>query len=568
MSDSIISPQSEDRTIPVVAIIGRPNVGKSTLFNRLVGKRRAITDPTPGVTRDPIPERWLLGNHPVTLIDSGGVKMEQEGLDSLVSEKSLSLLDKADAIVFLMECTGVTAEDLMLAERLRPYSDKLVLVVNKVDDISRDSLVWDYFSYGFQRVVGISAAHGLGIEELEDTLLGMLDLVELDEAPQETPRVKLAIMGKPNTGKSTLTNYLNGSDISIVSDIPGTTRDVVQGGFSYKGSDFTVLDTAGIRRKSKVDEDVEYYSVNRAIKTIDICDVVLLMIDSVEGLSEQDKKIASLIVRRGKGVVLVLNKIDLLKGVGNEIEAIKDRVRFLFPILSFAPLVDISALKGRNIGKLLDTVWAVWRQLNKRTDTAQLNNALRAWAETYQPPRGSSGHFKVYYGPQVSVTPIRFLFFVNHVKAFPAVYVQYLKNCIRRDLGFTMVPLEVDLRERRRNPSLHTVSRSEFLADDAKVEAGAESGKSGGPKPRKPAASTVKNAPKKASAQKNSLKPASKATGRNSVKPSGPSGGSTQRTGGKAKAAPKPTKPGNKAAKGKAEKRTRIQSRNSKGRAR
>ncbi len=568
MSDSIISPQSEDRTIPVVAIIGRPNVGKSTLFNRLVGKRRAITDPTPGVTRDPIPERWLLGNHPVTLIDSGGVKMEQEGLDSLVSEKSLSLLDKADAIVFLMECTGVTAEDLMLAERLRPYSDKLVLVVNKVDDISRDSLVWDYFSYGFQRVVGISAAHGLGIEELEDTLLGMLDLVELDEAPQEKPRVKLAIMGKPNTGKSTLTNYLNGSDISIVSDIPGTTRDVVQGGFSYKGSDFTVLDTAGIRRKSKVDEDVEYYSVNRAIKTIDICDVVLLMIDSVEGLSEQDKKIASLIVRRGKGVVLVLNKIDLLKGVGNEIEAIKDRVRFLFPILSFAPLVDISALKGRNIGKLLDTVWAVWRQLNKRTDTAQLNNALRAWAETYQPPRGSSGHFKVYYGTQVSVTPIRFLFFVNHVKAFPAVYVQYLKNCIRRDLGFTMVPLEVDLRERRRNPSLHTVSRSEFLADDAKVEAGAESGKSGGPKPRKTAASTVKNAPKKASAQKNSLKPASKATGRNSVKPSGPSGGSTQRTGGKAKAAPKPTKPGNKAAKGKAEKRTRIQSRNSKGRAR
>ena len=568
MSDSIISPQSEDRTIPVVAIIGRPNVGKSTLFNRLVGKRRAITDPTPGVTRDPIPERWLLGNHPVTLIDSGGVKMEQEGLDSLVSEKSLSLLDKADAIVFLMECTGVTAEDLMLAERLRPYSDKLVLVVNKVDDISRDSLVWDYFSYGFQRVVGISAAHGLGIEELEDTLLGMLDLVELDEAPQEKPRVKLAIMGKPNTGKSTLTNYLNGSDISIVSDIPGTTRDVVQGGFSYKGSDFTVLDTAGIRRKSKVDEDVEYYSVNRAIKTIDICDVVLLMIDSVEGLSEQDKKIASLIVRRGKGVVLVLNKIDLLKGVGNELEAIKDRVRFLFPILSFAPLVDISALKGRNIGKLLDTVWAVWRQLNKRTDTAQLNNALRTWAEAYQPPRGSSGHFKVYYGTQVSVTPIRFLFFVNHVKAFPAVYVQYLKNCIRRDLGFTMVPLEVDLRERRRNPSLHTVSRSEFLADDAKVEAETESGKSGGAKPRKTAASTVKNAPKKASAQKNSLKPASKATGRNSVKPSGPSGGSTQRTGGKAKAAPKPTKPGNKAAKGKAEKRIRLQDRNSKGRAR
>lgn len=571
MSDSIISPQSEDKGIPVVAIIGRPNVGKSTLFNRLIGKRRAITDPTPGVTRDPIPEKWLLGNHPVTLIDSGGVKMDQEGLDSLVSEKSLGLLEKADAIIFLMECTGVTAEDMMLAERLRPYSDKLVLVVNKVDDVSRDSLIWNYFSYGFQRVIGISAAHGLGIEELEDTLLGMLELVELDEAPEEDPRVKLAILGKPNTGKSTLTNYLNGSDISIVSDIPGTTRDVVRGGFTYKGSDFTVLDTAGIRRKSKVEEDVEYYSVNRAIKTIDECDVVLLMIDSVEGLSEQDKKIASLIVRRGKGVVLVLNKIDLLKGIGNELEAIKDRVRFLFPVLAFAPLVDISALKGRNIGKLLDTVWAVWRQLNKRVDTAQLNNALRSWSENYQPPRGSSGHYKVYYGTQVSVTPVRFLFFVNRTKAFPAVYIQYLKNCIRRDLGFTSVPIEVDLRERRRNPSLHTTSRSEFLPDD---DAAGDDSPSGASKAVSQSRSTKTSGSKgTASASKNGkptksgVKPGGKAIGKNSVKPSATQNGSTKRTGGKAKAAPKPTKPGNKAAVGKAAKRAKTQERNSRGRA-
>lgn len=552
MSDSIISPQSEDRNIPVVAIIGRPNVGKSTLFNRLIGKRRAITDPTPGVTRDPIPERWLLGNHPVTLIDSGGVKMEQEGLDSLVSEKSLSLLDKADAIIFMMECTGVTAEDMMLAERLRRYSDKLVLAVNKVDDVSRDPLIWNYFSYGFQRVVGISAAHGLGIEELEDTLLGMLNLVEIDEAPEKEHRIKLAIMGKPNTGKSTLTNYLNGSDISIVSDIPGTTRDVVRGGFSYKGTDFTVLDTAGIRRKSKVGEDVEYYSVNRAIKTIDDCDVVLLMIDSVEGLSDQDKKIASLIVRRGKGVVLVLNKIDLLRGIGNEMEAIKDRVRFLFPVLSFAPLVDISALKGRNIDKLLDTVWAVWRQLNKRTDTSQLNNALRAWAETYQPPRGASGHYKVLYGTQVSVTPVRFLFFVNRIKAFPPVYIQYLKNCIRRDLGFTLIPIEIDLRERRRNPSLHTTSRSEFLSDEDRVSTDDTFAEGKASKPAKAARQT---SVRQASGRTAATKPAAK-------KPS-----ATKRTGGKATAAPKPRKPGNKAAKGKAEKLARTQERNRRGRA-
>ena len=315
-----------DTRLPLISIIGRPNVGKSTLFNRLIGKRRAITDPTPGVTRDPIPERWLLGNNPVTLVDSGGVKLDREGLDDAVSDKSLSLLEISDAIIFLMDCMEVTREDQLLIDELRPYTDKVVLCVNKIDDPKRDDLVWNYFSYGYQRVVGISAAHGLGIEDLEDTLLGMLDLERTEEEPEEPETIKLAILGKPNTGKSTLMNLLTGRDISIVSPIAGTTRDVMRGTFIYKGTEYTVLDTAGIRRKSKVEEDVEYYSVNRAIKTIDDADVVLLMIDITEGISDQDKKIANLIVRRGKGVLLVLNKMDLLKGTPNEIEAIKDRV--------------------------------------------------------------------------------------------------------------------------------------------------------------------------------------------------------------------------------------------------
>ena len=517
MTDSIIIPPSEptdaQAKIPVIAIIGRPNVGKSTLFNRLIGKRRAITDPTPGVTRDLIPERWLLGNHPVTLVDSGGVKVEREGFDDLVAQKSLSLLEISDAIVFMMECTEVTAEDQQLLEALRPYSEKLVLVVNKLDDPKRDDLLWEYYQYGFQRVVGISAAHGLGIEDLEETLLGMLHLVSIEEAPEEEDRVKIAVMGKPNTGKSTLTNLLVGQEISIVSDIAGTTRDVVMGSFSYKGSEFTVLDTAGIRRKSKVDEDVEYYSVNRAIKTIDEADVVLLMIDSVDGLSDQDKKIANLIVRRGKGIVMVLNKIDLLSGINNELQAIKDRLRFLFPILSFAPVCAISALQAQDIGKLLDTVWGVWKQLNKRIDTAKLNEAIKEWGESYQPPRGSSGHYKVYYGTQISANPVKFLMFVNRIKDFPQIYVQYLKNCIRRDLGFSSVPIEIDLRERRRNPSLHER----------------------GPKP-------VQNP--------------------NPVKEM------KRNTGGKAVAKPKNTKPGNKASVDKAKKRIDKQVKNAKAKKR
>ena len=249
----IVNKADIDTSLPLISIIGRPNVGKSTLFNRLIGKRRAITDPTPGVTRDPIPETWLLGNNRVTLVDSGGVKIDQEGLDGPVTEKSLSLLSVSDLIIFVMDCMEVTPEDQMLIETLRPYTDKVVLAVNKIDDVKRDDLIWNYYGYGYQRIVGISAAHGLGIEELEDTLLGMLNLERQEEEPEEPETIRLAILGKPNTGKSTLTNLLTGRDISLVSSIAGTTRDVMRGTFTYKGTDYTVLDTAGIRRKSRVE---------------------------------------------------------------------------------------------------------------------------------------------------------------------------------------------------------------------------------------------------------------------------------------------------------------------------
>lgn len=457
MDESTLN-ETDRPTVPTVAIVGRPNVGKSTLFNRLLGKRRAITSPVAGVTRDVIAERWLLGNHPVTLVDSGGIKVDKEEMDDLVAKRSEALISRADVILLLLDCTDVTAEDSELLQYLRPYTDKVVLVVNKIDDERRRNLVWDFFSYGYQRVVGISAAHGYGIDDLEDTLMGMLELSTVDEAPQEDPILRLALLGKPNTGKSTLTNLLVGDDLSLVSNIPGTTRDVVRGTFTYKGNEYSVLDTAGIRRKGKVNEDIEYYSVNRAIKSIDEADVVLLMIDSTEGVTEQDKKIAALVTRRGVGIILVLNKIDQIT-VKNQLQAIEDRTRFLFPVLGFAPLVPISARDGKNIDKLLDTVWAVHEQMGRRVETSQLNAAVKAWGEKYQPPRGEVGHYKVYYGTQITTNPVRFLFFVNHVKDFPPVYIQYLKNCIRRDFGFTMVPVEVDLRERQRAPSLHDKPR-------------------------------------------------------------------------------------------------------------
>lgn len=438
---------------PVVAIIGRPNVGKSTLFNRLVGKKRAITDPTPGVTRDLLRDTWILYNHQVTLVDSGGVKADRDLIDDLVSRKSLSLLDDSDVILFLLECTEITPEDRILVEKLRPYADKVVLAVNKVDDPSREDLVWNFFSLGYQRVVGLSSSHGLGIDTLEDAVAGMLGLEDNDEVVAQEETLKLAVLGKPNTGKSTLTNLLTGENLSLVSPIPGTTRDVVSGRFSYRNNEFTILDTAGIRRKSKVEENVEYYSVNRAIKTIDECDVVLLMVDIKEGLAEQDKKIAQLIVRRGRGIVIVLNKTDLLDPIPNAFEAVVDRVRFQFPVLGFAPIVGLSALKGDNLPQVLNTVLKVYAQLNKRVETSVLNNAIAAWSEAYQPPRGATGHYKVLYGTQIGVNPVRFLLFVNRIKGFPDVYESYVKNCIRRDLGFKDIPVELVLRERERSSS-------------------------------------------------------------------------------------------------------------------
>ncbi|MDT8358671.1 MAG: ribosome biogenesis GTPase Der, partial [Methanomicrobiaceae archaeon] len=283
--------------LPKVVIVGRPNVGKSTLFNRLIGERRAITDPTPGVTRDPVEARWETGSGLVMLIDTGGYKLEQDELDALVTLRSLNSLKDADCIVLVMDVTEITPEDESFIDHLRPLSDRVLIAVNKVDHDSREGMMHNFHSFGFKRVLGISSAHGRGIEELTTTVLSMIP--EGERVEEESPAIRLAILGKPNTGKSTLVNLLCGNELSIVSAIPGTTRDVVEGQFLFRNTLYKVLDTAGIRRKGKVTDNVEYYSVNRAIASIEGADIVFLMIDAVDGLSDQDKKIASLVVKRG-----------------------------------------------------------------------------------------------------------------------------------------------------------------------------------------------------------------------------------------------------------------------------
>jgi GTP-binding protein len=445
-----------DNKLPVVVIVGRPNVGKSTLFNRLVHQRRAITDPTPGVTRDPVEVDTCIAGQRLKLIDTGGFKLERAELDDLVVGRTLDSIRRADLIILILEAGEITAEDEEFIGFLRQYQDRLQVVVNKTEGGRREQDAWNVLAYGFDRVIMISAEHGDHVGELEDTMrrrLAQLPVPDESIAPVMPP-IRLAILGKPNTGKSTLSNMLSGTAASIVSAIPGTTRDVVSGAFSYKKRDFTILDTAGIRRKSKVTENIEYYSVNRAIKTIDEADIVFLLIDAVEGLADQDKKIAGLAYNKGRGIILVLNKWDLMPQIKNTFEAVSDRIRFLFGKMEYAPILPISAEQGTGTDALLNTAITMYRQLNMRIDTSPLNQALERWLTEYPPPIGPQTRFKIRYAVQISANPVVFRFFASRSDAVTEAYQSYLRNKIRHDLGFSLVPVTVEIR------SSHNETRS------------------------------------------------------------------------------------------------------------
>ncbi len=444
----------------MVAIVGRPNVGKSSLFNRLVGRRRAITDPTPGVTRDPVVAHTKLGGRPVRIVDTGGYTTDSDEMARTISERALAEIARADAILLLVDGTELTALDEVFLDALRPYEDRLILVVNKVDTPERDGLVWDFYRLGIERVVGISAAHGRHTDELiaaVDLVLGpRIDAAEpvlTETAPGEQSQagedvISIAVLGKPNTGKSTLVNRLTGTDGSIVSSVPGTTRDVIEGEFMWNDRRYRILDTAGIRRKNKVSENIEYYSVTRAIDTIEEAEVVVLLVDADQGLSDQDKKIASLVVDRGRGLVLGFNKWDLLPNIPNQFQAVRDRILFMFPIVSFAPMIALSAHTGKGVSELLEAVGQVHRQLHHRIDTGKLNRHLERWLDRTPPPVRGRGRLKVRYITQVQRLPVTFIAFVNRKKGFPESYIGYIKNQIRADFGLSSIPFRLELRER------------------------------------------------------------------------------------------------------------------------
>ncbi|GBU26901.1 GTP-binding protein [Treponema sp. R8-4-B8] len=434
------------RNLPIVVLAGRPNVGKSTLFNRLLHKRRAITDPTPGVTRDPVEADCFINEKPLRLIDTGGFKLADcNELDKLVVERTLETIKKADLVVLLLEAGEITSEDEELINILRPYRKKLIVTVNKTEGGRHEADAWNVLTFGFEKVLMISAEHGDNIGELQQEILKRLDFSKVEEE-QEEKVIKIALLGKPNTGKSTLSNRLTGANASIVSEIPGTTRDTVEGRFSWKSHKFIIMDTAGIRRKAKVNENIEYYSVNRAIKTISDADIVILMIDAVEGLSDQDKKIAALAHDKGRGIIMALNKWDMMPQQKNTFKDAEEKIHFQFGQMEYAPVIPVSAKDGSGVDKLLNTAVKMYGQLNLQIGTSQLNQALEKWLQEYPPPTGPRTYFKIKYAVQKSANPVQFIFFVSRIQAVSDSYISYLRNKIRKDLGFSLIPVLLEIK--------------------------------------------------------------------------------------------------------------------------
>ena len=450
------------KNAPLIVIAGRPNVGKSTLFNRLIGKRRSITDPTSGVTRDVIEETVLLNGKPVRLMDTGGFKLtpaktkSEDDLTKLTVEKTLEALERADRILLLLDATLYTAEDDEFLQFLRKYWDKILVAVNKTEGGRGEAEGYNYLQYGVRSITFISAEHGDNIEKLVATLLEGLDFSHVEEVEIQD-KIRISIVGKPNTGKSTLSNFLTGTSASIVSTVAGTTRDVVAGEFTYKGKVFSLQDTAGIRKMSKVNEDIEYYSVVRAIKSLDTADVVLHLIDVESGLTEQDKKICVQAVNRGLPIIFVINKWDTIEVEKGTFKEYEKNIKIMFGKMEYAPICAISALNGTGVHNMLNIVLQAFKQYTTRVETSALNLALKDWLAAYPPP-GNKFTFK--YFVQVGVRPVKFLLFSNKPQNVSSLYIRYLQNRVRKDLGFSLIPIILEIRaSRERAENIFTKGR-------------------------------------------------------------------------------------------------------------
>lgn len=433
---------------PIVAIVGRPNVGKSTLFNRISGTRKAIVDDFPGVTRDRNYVDVTWDDRPFTLIDTGG--FEPEAKDRLLSqmrEQAILAVEEADLIIFLADGKeGLTPNDSEIAHLLRRSMKPLVFAVNKIDSQKRMEGLYDFYSLGLSEPIPVSAEHGIGVGELMDKVLGLIP--EYKQEPLSEDTIKLAVIGRPNVGKSSLINQLLGYERVIVSDIPGTTRDTIDTLLTKDDKKYLLIDTAGIRKKGRVSQKLEKYTVVQALRSMERCDVVLLLIDAVEGVTEQDTKVAGYAHEKGKGCVIVINKWDLVEKDTKTYDKYVEDVRFKLKYLDYAPMISISALTGQRAAKVLEIVDKVSEECKKRIGTGILNRAFEEMTREHYPGLFGNKRVKLYYITQTGVKPPTFAVFVNYPEGIHFSYERYLENKIREAFGFEGTPIRLYFRKR------------------------------------------------------------------------------------------------------------------------
>ncbi|MGI5949326.1 ribosome biogenesis GTPase Der [Peptoniphilus sp.] len=433
--------------MPIVSIIGRPNVGKSTLFNKIVGKKISITEDTPGVTRDRIYQEasWL--NYKFLLVDTGGLDLKDEDIfmSSIKAQIDIAL-ETSDVVIFVVDgAEGVNPTDREISNFLRRTKTKVVLAVNKFDSKMTKDNIYDFYELGLGEPVGISAEQGIGVGDLLDIVVE--DLTPVDELVDDD-KIRVTLMGKPNVGKSSLLNYLTGEKRAIVTDIPGTTRDSIDSVVKYKDNEYIFVDTAGLRKKKKIEAGVERYSVIRTLTAIERSNICVLMIDATVGVTEQDSKIAGFAHENNKAIIIAVNKWDAIEKETKTMKQFENQIRTELGFLFYAPIIFISAKTGQRVNDFLDLIEVVNNNYNHRIQTGVLNDILNRAVLANQPPSDKGRRGKLYYGTQVSVRPPRFSLFVNDKELFHFSYVRYLENQIRTTFSFDGTPIILDLKNR------------------------------------------------------------------------------------------------------------------------
>ena len=433
----------------IVAVVGRPNVGKSSLFNKIVNQRLSIVEDTPGVTRDRIYCDTEWNGVKFTLVDTGGI--EPRTNDVILSQmraQAQVAIDKADVVIMVVDIqSGMTSTDADVAQMLLKANKKVVLCVNKVDKPGAEPPeIYEFYNLGLGDPFGVSAVHGLGIGDLLDEVVK--ELKDVPEEPEYEGAIKVALIGKPNVGKSSLVNYMLGEKRMLVSDIPGTTRDAVDSVKENKYGKFVFIDTAGLRKKSKVNENIERYSVVRSYMAVDRADVVLIMIDANEGVTEQDTKIAGFAHERGKASVIVVNKWDIVEKDDKTMNKIKEKVVEDLKYMSYAPVIFISAKTGQRVDKLYELINYVHEQHGRRVSTGVLNDDLADATTKVQPPTDKGKRLKIFYMTQPATNPPTFVAFCNDADLFHFSYQRYLENQIRQTFGLEGTPIRFIVREK------------------------------------------------------------------------------------------------------------------------